>query len=353
MRFPVEVVRRIREALGDGLPDDVPDVAARPGPRRPDLGRDRRRWRTQIEEAGASTWSTPASAGTRRGCRRSSPRSRAAAWAATTARLRPELGIPVCASNRINTPEVAEEILASGGADLVSMARPFLADPEFVAKAAAGRADEINTCIGCNQACLDHTFANQRASCLVNPRACHETTLVLAPTRPRRRVAVVGAGPAGLATAVAAAERGHDVTLFEASAALGGQFRLAMAIPGKEEFASTLRYYARRLEVLGVDVRLSTRATVADLASYDEVVVATGVVPRGPRRSRAPTTRRWCPTPTRSPAPCRSARGSRWSAPAASASTSVVFLTHDATGGRSTSGWRTGASATRRCTPAG
>ena len=278
MRFPVEVVRRVREALGDdfllmyrmSLLDLVP--GGQTWDETVTLAR-------KIEEAGASVVNTGIGWHEARVPTIITQVPRAA-WAATTARLRPELGIPVCASNRINTPEVAEEILASGGADLVSMARPFLADPSFVEKAAAGRADEINTCIGCNQACLDHTFANQRASCLVNPRACHETTLTLAPTRHARTVAVVGAGPAGLATAVAAAERGHDVTLFEASSALGGQFRLAMAIPGKEEFASTLRYYARRLDVLGVDVRLSTRATVSDLASYDEVVVATGVVPR-------------------------------------------------------------------------
>jgi 2,4-dienoyl-CoA reductase (NADPH2) len=278
MRFPVEVVRRVRETLGDdfvlmyrmSLLDLIPDGQT---------------WEEtvalakQVEAAGADVVNTGIGWHEARvpTILTQVPR---AAWASTTARLRPELGIPVCASNRINTPEVAEEILASGGADLVSMARPFLADPEFVAKAAAGRADEINTCIACNQACLDHTFANQRASCLVNPRACHETTLVLSPTRSSRRIAVVGAGPAGLATAVATAERGHDVTLFEASPELGGQFRLAMAIPGKEEFASTLRYYARRLDVLGVDVRLSTRASAEALASYDEVVVATGVSPR-------------------------------------------------------------------------
>ena len=180
-------------------------------------------------------------------------------------------------------PELAESILAAGEADLVSMARPLLADPDFVNKAAAGRADEINTCIACNQACLDHVFQNRKASCSWStPRACRETTLVLGPTKRAATVAVVGAGPAGLAAAVSAAERGFAVTLFEAAGELGGQFRLAMRVPGKEDFRETLRYYTRRLEVLGVDVRLDTEATAADLAAYDEVVVATGVVGRVP-----------------------------------------------------------------------
>ena len=280
MRFPVEIVRRTREALGDdflvmfrmSLLDLVPD--GQTWDQTVALAR-------ALEEAGASVVNTGIGWHEARvpTILTQVPR---AAWSWTTARLRPELGIPVCASNRINTPEVAERVLAEGQADLVSMARPLLADPDFVAKAAQGRADEINTCIACNQACLDHTFSNQRASCLVNPRAGRETTLVLSATRRRRRVAVVGGGPAGLAAAVTAAERGHDVTLFEAEPEIGGQFRLAMRIPGKEEFAETLRYYSRRLAVLGVDVRLGTRADVDTLTAYDAVVVATGVSPRVP-----------------------------------------------------------------------
>ena len=192
--------------------------------------------------------------------------------------------IPVVASNRINMPGEAEDIIARGDADMVSMARPFLADPEFVAKAAAGRVDEINTCIGCNQACLDHTFSNKRASCLVNPRACHETELVYKPAARRRKVAVVGAGPAGLSAATVAAECGHDVTLFDASDSVGGQFKVAMQIPGKEEFAETIRYFKRKLELTGVNLQLGRRVTREELLAggYDDVIVATGIKVRKP-----------------------------------------------------------------------
>ncbi|MBK9516137.1 MAG: NADPH-dependent 2,4-dienoyl-CoA reductase [Anaeromyxobacter sp.] len=207
-----------------------------------------------------------------------------AAFAWVTRKLKGSVGIPLCATNRINSPEVAERLLAEGSADLVSMARPLLADPELVKKAAEGRADEINTCIACNQACLDHVFARKRASCLVNPRACHETELIVARTARPKRVAVVGSGPAGLACATVAAERGHEVHLFEAAPRLGGQFNLAASIPGKEEFRETLRYFARRLEVTGVRVHLGAPATAEGLAAggFDEVVLATGVLPRDP-----------------------------------------------------------------------
>lgn len=205
-----------------------------------------------------------------------------AAFRDLTRKLKGAVGVPVIASNRINTPEDAEDIVASGDADLVSMARPLLADPDFVAKAAAGRAEEINTCIACNQACLDHVFSRKRATCLVNPRACHETELRIAPAPRARRIAVVGGGAAGMACAATAAERGHAVTLFEAQEELGGQLNFARRVPGKEEFEETLRYFRVRLAKLGVQVRLGHRAGPADLAGHDAVVLATGVRPRVP-----------------------------------------------------------------------
>ena len=311
MRFPVEIVRRARELVRAGFPI-VYRISLL------DLVEDGQTWDEVVElahlleDAGVTVLNTGIGWHEARvpTIITQVPRG---AWRSLTARLKAEVSVPVCASNRINSPEMAEDILATGGADLVSMARPLLADPDFVAKAAAGRADEINTCIACNQACLDHVFTNRKARCLVNPRAGRETELVLLPlptTAARRpRVAVVGAGPAGLATAVSAAERGFAVTLFEKSDALGGQFRLAMAVPGKEEFAETLRYYTRRLEVLGVDVRLGVEAGLADLALFDEVVVATGVVPRVPEIDGIDHAR-WRRTPTSSAG--ASSRASGW-----------------------------------------
>ncbi|SEL56813.1 2,4-dienoyl-CoA reductase (NADPH2) [Atopomonas hussainii] len=207
-----------------------------------------------------------------------------AAFTKVTAKLRGEIGIPLVTTNRINTPEVAEQVLAEGDADMISMARPFLADPDFVNKAAEGRADEINTCIGCNQACLDHTFGGKLTSCLVNPRACHETELNYIPTTNVKKIAVVGAGPAGLAAATVAAERGHEVTLFDSSSEIGGQFNVAKRIPGKEEFYETLRYFKKRIEVTGVNLQLNTRVSADDLIAggFDEILLATGISPRTP-----------------------------------------------------------------------
>jgi 2,4-dienoyl-CoA reductase (NADPH2) len=207
-----------------------------------------------------------------------------AAWAWVTQQLKGKVSIPLVATNRINTPEVAEQILADGMADMVSMARPFLADPLFVQKAAAGQADQINTCIGCNQACLDHTFGGKITSCLVNPRACNETLLNVVPTATKSRVAVVGAGPAGLAFATTAAQRGFEVTLFDAASEIGGQFNVAKQVPGKEEFVETLRYFGKQIELTGVKLELNRRVTAKELAAggYAHVVLATGVTPRTP-----------------------------------------------------------------------
>jgi len=204
------------------------------------------------------------------------------AW--VTEKLRGEVSIPLCTTNRINTPELGEQIVASGKADLVSMARPLLADPEFVQKAMSNRADEINTCIACNQACLDHVFQSKRASCMVNPRACHETELNYPKAKRSKSIAVVGAGPAGLACSTIAAQRGHQVTLFDASSEIGGQFNMAKQIPGKEEFHETIRYFNKRLALTEVDVQLNTKVNAQMLldGGYDEIVLATGVTPRTP-----------------------------------------------------------------------
>ncbi|MGW2460832.1 oxidoreductase [Streptomyces sp. NPDC001761] len=280
MRFPVEIVRRVREAVGEdfviiyrlSMLDLVPggssldEVIA--------LGK-------AVEAAGATIINTGIGWHEARipTIATSVPRG---AYTWVTKRLMGTVSVPLVTTNRINTPELAERLLADGCADMVSLARPMLADPDFVAKAAAGTPEAINTCIGCNQACLDHTFSGQITSCLVNPRACHETELVLAPTRLKKRVAVVGAGPAGLACAVSAAERGHTVTLFDAAGEIGGQLNVARKVPGKQEFDETLRYFRHRLQAHDVEVRLDTWVEAGDLEGFDEVVVATGVTPRTP-----------------------------------------------------------------------
>ncbi|MFD1056655.1 oxidoreductase [Terrabacter terrigena] len=279
-RLPVEVVRAVREAAG-------PDFVIVYRLSMLDLVPDGQTWdeivalAKEVEAAGATIINTGIGWHEARvpTIVTSVPRG---AFTRVTAKLRPEVSVPVVTSNRISMPDLAERVIADGTADLVSMARPLLADPDWVAKASTDRADEINTCIACNQACLDHTFAKKTATCLVNPRAVRETTLVLAPSRRSKHVAVVGAGPAGLAAATALTERGHRVELFEASDDLGGQFAIAMRIPGKEEFAETIRYYRRRLDLGDVKVHLGRRATADDLMGFDEVVVATGVEPRIP-----------------------------------------------------------------------
>ncbi len=280
MRFPVEVMRRVRAAVGDDF-ILIFRIAAM------DMLQGGMAWdeivtlAQAIEAAGVTIISThfcwheaevPTIA-------TMVPR---AAFAQVTGRLRKAVGVPVITSNRINMPEVAEAVLARGDADLVSMARPMLADPELVKKAFEAREDEINTCIACNQACLDHTFGGKLTSCLVNPRACRETELNYPPVTLVRDIAVVGAGPAGLAYAVTAAERGHQVTLYDAASEIGGQFNLARRIPGKEEFSETLRYYRRMIEKLGITLKLETRADAAMLRGHDKVIVATGITPRQP-----------------------------------------------------------------------
>jgi len=282
IRLPIEVVRRIREAVGEHFIIifrlsmlDLVDGGST-AEEVIQLGK-------AVEQAGATIINTgigwheaqiPTIA-------TKVPR---AAFTWVTARFRKELSVPVITSNRINTPEVAEEVLARGDADMVSMARPFLADPDFVIKAQENRPDEINTCIGCNQACLDHVFGGIMTSCLVNPRACHETELHIVATTEAKKIAVVGAGPAGLSAATTAASRGHQVTLFDGASEIGGQFNIAKQIPGKEEFYETLRYYGKQIEITGVNLQLNTKVSADELnnGGFDEVIIATGISPRMP-----------------------------------------------------------------------
>ena len=280
MRFAVEIVRRIREAVGH-------DFIIIYRLSMLELVTDGSDWAEivlqakAVEAAGATLINTGIGWHEARvpTIATSVPR---AAFAGVTAKLKPLVKLPLVATNRINMPEVAEQILASGQADMISMARPFLADPQWVNKARSGRRGEINTCIACNQACLDHAFENKNASCLVNPRACAETELIYRNALVPKKIAVVGAGPAGLACASIAAQRGHRVTLFESATQIGGQFNLARKIPGKEEFSETLRYFSNQLALYGVEQRLGLRVTAQQLLQdgFDEIVLATGISPR-------------------------------------------------------------------------
>ncbi|OEY66967.1 FAD-dependent oxidoreductase [Marinobacter sp. X15-166B] len=282
IRLPLEIVRRVRERVGENF-----IIIYRLSML--DLIEDGSTWQEvvqlakAVEEAGATIINTGIGWHEARipTIATSVPRG---AFTQVTAQLRGAVSIPLVTTNRINMPEEAENILAAGEADMVSMARPFLADAELVNKAAEGRTDEINTCIGCNQACLDHTFNGKLTSCLVNPRACHETELTYVKTATPKKLAVVGAGPAGLAFATVAAERGHQVTLFDSASEIGGQFNVAKLIPGKEEFYETLRYFRVMLDKHKVTVRLDTPVDAALLTAggFDEVVLATGVTPRTP-----------------------------------------------------------------------
>jgi len=280
IRFPIEIVRRIREAVGEefiliyrlSMLDLVDDGSS---------WEEVEQLAKRIEAAGASIINTGIGWHEARVPTIATMVPRGGfSW--VTQRLMGKVRIPLITTNRINTPEKAEEILAAGHADMVSMARPFLADAEFVRKAAEQRSDEINVCIACNQACLDHIFKQKTASCLVNPRACHETELNYTPAQQKKKLAVVGAGPAGLAFATVAAQRGHEVHLYEASNCIGGQFNMAKRIPGKEEFYETLRYYERQIELQGVHLHLNTRADAELLKGqgFEEVALATGVLPR-------------------------------------------------------------------------